>query len=107
MNAFGQRLVERRGLNGVRAAAEEIGVSAATLSRVERGNMPDLETFAKLCKWLDVDPAEYLGVKRQDAVTAAVHFRKGKTVSLRTAQALANVILKAQEALEARESLKG
>lgn len=45
----------KRGKVGLREAAEELGtVSAATLSRVEQGKLPDVETFIKLCKWLNV-----------------------------------------------------
>ena len=107
MQELGLRLVQRRGSKGVRATAAEIGISPATLNRLEHGHMPDLETFAKVCGWLNVDPADYLGTRKQEAPTAAVHFRKGKTMSPRTAQALAILIIKAQEALEAREALLG
>ncbi len=45
----------KRGGMGLRQAAEELGtVSAATLSRVEQGKLPDVETFIKICKWLNV-----------------------------------------------------
>lgn len=45
----------KRGTKGLRETAAEIGdVSPATLSRVEQGNLPDVETFIKLCKWLKV-----------------------------------------------------
>jgi len=38
--------------------AEEIGkVSAATLSRIEQGSVPDVDTFIRICQWLQV-PAE-------------------------------------------------
>jgi DNA-binding XRE family transcriptional regulator len=46
----------------LREAAKEIGTSAATLMRVESGRVPDVETFGKLCKWMKVDPASYLGI---------------------------------------------
>ena len=40
----------KRGRRGLREIADEIGgVSASTLSRLEQGNTPDLETFARLC----------------------------------------------------------
>ena len=40
---------------GLRATAEEIGgVSAATLSRIEQGKIPDVDTFIRICKWLNV-----------------------------------------------------
>ncbi len=44
----------QRGI-GVRALALEIGTSAATLSRVERGHAPDRVTFWALARWLDAD----------------------------------------------------
>lgn len=45
----------KRGKKGLRETATEIGdISPATLSRVEQGNLPDVETFIKLCKWLGV-----------------------------------------------------
>lgn len=54
----------RRGARGVRAAAQEIGTSPATVSRVENHFAPDLATFAKLCRWLAADPWRYLGKAR-------------------------------------------
>ena len=45
----------KRGNKGLRITAKEIGnVSSATLSRVEKGKVPDVDTFIALCKWLDV-----------------------------------------------------
>lgn len=41
-------------------ACEQIGISKATLSRVENGNMPDLLTFFKIVKWLGTDIKEYI-----------------------------------------------
>jgi len=54
-------VTKKRGPIGVRAAAIEAGVSPATLSRVENNHMPTLVTFAKLCKWVERDPREFLG----------------------------------------------
>jgi transcriptional regulator with XRE-family HTH domain len=43
----------KRGSKGLRDTALEIGnVSAATLSRIEQGKLPDVETFILICKWL-------------------------------------------------------
>lgn len=47
------------GVNSLRKIAEEVGVSAATLSRVQRGKMPDLESFGKICKWMEGDMNDY------------------------------------------------
>lgn len=40
----------------VRSAAKEIGISAATLSRLNRGLIvPDLDTYYNCVSWLNVD----------------------------------------------------
>jgi transcriptional regulator with XRE-family HTH domain len=107
---LGRLITRRRGLRGIRAAAAEAGVSPATLSRVENGNLPDLATFAKICRWLDVDPARFLGVERGEALQvqskAVAHFRKKPTVSKETATSLGALILAAQRARRARAELE-
>jgi transcriptional regulator with XRE-family HTH domain len=48
-------LKSKRGNKGLRAIATEIGtVSAPTLSRIEQGKVPDVDTFVSICKWLKV-----------------------------------------------------
>ncbi len=37
----------------VREAAELIGCSHATISRVCNGGRPSIENFIRICKWLD------------------------------------------------------
>jgi len=64
-------LVEKRGDRGVREFAREIGISAATLSRIERGKLPDIETFGKLCSVLKLDPADILEIEDIEARPAA------------------------------------
>ncbi len=104
---LGRLIAVKRGGRGVRAAAADVDVSSATLSRVENGHMPDLETFAKICRWLDRDPREFLGLGEggQRASQAVVHFRKKKTVAPETAVALGELILAAQRAIQARNQL--
>ncbi|HYG40564.1 MAG TPA: helix-turn-helix transcriptional regulator [Cytophagales bacterium] len=51
---FASLVKSKRGKKGLRDAAVEIDVSAATLSRVEQGKLPDVETFIRICKWLEV-----------------------------------------------------
>src|SRR5258708_7772294 len=61
---------KRAGL-GLRAAAEEItGVSASTLSRIEQGNVPDLETFMRICAWLGVSADSFRSVPQDNGVVA-------------------------------------
>ena len=92
---------EKRGSRGLRAVASEIGTSAPTLSRIESGKMPDLQTFGKLCRWLELDPAALLDVNAQPATTAPsnmaiAHLKASREIDPNTARALANAILKAQ-----------
>src|SRR5436190_22657889 len=100
LEMLGRLAAEKRGDVGVRAAAKDIGISPATLSRVERGYLPDLETFGKICKWLGVDPGQVLGVTANPLSTprVAVHFKKQATLSPSTAQALAQMVLAAHRA---------
>lgn len=104
---LGRRVAKHRetlGL-GIRAAAKEIGVSHPTLSRIERGHLPDLENYQRICRWLGEDaesnvmPLAGLSSSTEASVVAEVHFRKRATVSPKTAQALAQMILAAQEFL--------
>lgn len=54
-------LKSKRGAKGLRATAQEIGdISSATLSRIEQGKLPDVETFIKLCKWLEVTTETFI-----------------------------------------------
>lgn len=89
---------------GVRAAAAESGVSAATLSRLERGvspNLPDTGTLTKLATWLGTTLNDLLatgskksGVKEPETTTpevVEVHLRADKNLSPETSDALAKM----------------
>ena len=39
----------------LRETGAQIGVSAATLSRIERGAKPDIDTFMRICKWMGTE----------------------------------------------------
>jgi transcriptional regulator with XRE-family HTH domain len=109
---LGKMVRERRGDQGIREVALDIGVSPATLSRVERGKLPDLETFSRICEWLGVDPAEVLEIKksimprqqeqRASEVVIAAHLRADPTQDLESAQDLAQLIMAAQRTLMQR-----
>lgn len=100
LEQLGRLAAAKRGAQGVRAAAKEIGISAATLSRVERGFLPDLETFRRICKWLGLDSGEVLGLKKPKPSTpqVTVHFKKAQTLTPATAQALGQMVLAAHRA---------
>jgi transcriptional regulator with XRE-family HTH domain len=97
---LGLQLQRKRGSMGVRAAAAEIGISPATLSRIENGRVPDLETLRKVCAWLGVDPAGYLGAPssapfRQHPAGLQVVFKKDRAPTPKTSQALGKLIIAA------------
>jgi len=87
----------------MREVAREIGISPATLSRIETGRLPDLRTFSKLCGWLKIDPAELLGCKIEAKPAAlsessmGVHLRADKNLRPEAAKALTDMILIARE----------
>lgn len=102
---IGLKIKEKRGVAGLRETAKEIGISLATLSRIENGKVPDLDTFGKLCKWLELDPADMMGLqpkKENQSQQVKVHFKKDDAVSVETAQALATMIMAAQRAFQNR-----
>jgi transcriptional regulator with XRE-family HTH domain len=105
LESLGRLVVKKRGEKGIRAAAAEVGVSPATLSRVENGHLPDLENYRKICKWLGIEPESVVGTAVTGAKTdiARVHFKKSGTISPETAEALAQLILAAQRASELRD----
>ena len=106
MEELGRLVREKRGVQGVREAARQADVSPATLSRVETGKTPDLETFKKLCVWLCVDPNELLGTTKSKTPKSPsnamefgdsmgqvfAHFRAKKTMSQDTVGHLAELI---------------
>ncbi len=106
IQTLGYQLAEKRGSRGVRETAKEIGITHSTLIRIEKGHLPDLETFGKVCRWLKVDPGMFLGTDSAPQKMSGVitHFRKDKALKPETAMALADLILTAQRALMAMEN---
>jgi transcriptional regulator with XRE-family HTH domain len=103
---LGKLLMERRGEEGIREFAKKLGISPATLSRIENGKLPDLETFSKLCDKLALDPAELLQLGKKSpagraaptaGVNAHVHLKTDAHQTPSAAQDLAKLILAAQK----------
>jgi transcriptional regulator with XRE-family HTH domain len=96
---LGNLLQRKRGSMGIRAAAGEIGISPATLSRIENGSLPDLETLGKVCRWLGVDPAGYFDATSKHGAAGdaslQVVFKKDRAVSQNTSRALGKLIIAA------------
>ena len=92
-------VAEKRGKVGIRATARQIGLSPATLSRVENGRLPDLDNFTRICRWLEVDPAHLLGFdpEARSLPVAAVHFGSQDALAGGTATALQELIVEARK----------
>jgi len=108
---LGALLRERRGGRGIREVAQEIGVSPATLTRIEGGRLPDLLTFRKICDWLRINPGEILGISttqsrenpvEDSASEAAVHLRADQALPPDAASDLAQLIVFAHRELARR-----
>jgi transcriptional regulator with XRE-family HTH domain len=91
-------LKAKRGSTGLRNTAAEIGdISSATLSRIEQGKLPDVETFIKICKWLEVTTETFIisnneqkDVSSKDKILA--HLRADRELDQDTMRMLTQVI---------------
>lgn len=95
-------LKSKRGTLGLREVAKDIGgVSASTLSRIEQGNLPDIDTFLNICKWLDVTPDFFTEKTPASAASTpdviVAHLRADRTLHPDTANALIKMINLAYE----------
>ena len=99
----------------IREAAQEIGVSAPTLSRVERGHLPERENLLRLARWAGVriDPVLHRDARRarnvvvhhpgESTVEAVeLHLRADKNLSRDDAEALSEMFRLAYDALSAK-----
>jgi transcriptional regulator with XRE-family HTH domain len=100
---LGAMVKNHRGPKKLREAAMEIGISAPTLLRVESGRMPDIDTFGKICRWLRMDPGDFLGRPEAQGKpppsTPALwaHFKTEKVSEPETLKALARMLLLVME----------
>jgi transcriptional regulator with XRE-family HTH domain len=109
LESLGSVVRTRRGQRKLREAAREIGIGTATLMRVEGGRIPDVETFGKICRWLQIDPGRFLGFEpKPDAspgstsavpgvLSISAHLRADQTPKADTVHALAQMLLLAAQ----------
>ena len=91
---FSEMIKSKRGKKGLRQLASEIGISASTLSRIEQGNLPDIDTYIKLCEWLEVS-TEYFtsnNTERNAKSDIIAYLRADKTLPQSTSDALIQMI---------------
>ena len=87
----------KRGTKGLRTISEEIGnVSAPTLSRIEQGKIPDVETFIKLCNWLEVSTDTFISQPSSNPISnkeqAVAHLRADRELNPETINMLVKMI---------------
>src|SRR6266511_4254059 len=101
----------------IREAAAEVGVSAPTISRVERGHLPERENLLRLARWAGVriDPVLHHDVRRvrnalvhgpEASTVEAVelHLRADKNLSRDDAEALSEMFRLAYDALSDKQA---
>ena len=101
LESLGVMVREKRASRKLRETAHEIGISPATLLRVESGRIPDVETFGRLCSWLKVNPGDFLGIEPSPEIPSQepshtvidAHLKFEKTPKAETVQALVRMIL--------------
>jgi transcriptional regulator with XRE-family HTH domain len=100
LTQLGAMVKNRRGSRKLRETATEIEISAPTLLRIESGRMPDIDTFGKICRWLRVDPGDFLGrpdnqsqAPASTSATLWAHFKADKASEPETLNALARMLL--------------
>ena len=92
-----KRVRSRRGLS-LRDVAEETGISASTLSRLERGSTPDYDIVDRLAGWLKVSvatgvsPTQAPKTDTEVMQVVEVHLRANKKLSAGTARAIAEAV---------------
>ena len=103
LDALYSALDAKRKARGIswRKAADEIGVSASTLTRMAQGANPDVAGFGKMVRWLGESADQFVGgpkkVRRSDKpedlrVVVSRHLRASKELSPESAKALESII---------------
>jgi transcriptional regulator with XRE-family HTH domain len=94
--ALSKMIKSKRADKGLRETAAEIGnVSVSTLSRVENGNLPDIDTYMRLCKWLEVSVDFFATDETADASKkqlVVANLRADKTLPKEIAEALIKMV---------------
>jgi transcriptional regulator with XRE-family HTH domain len=99
---FSEMIKSKRGDRGLREISAEIGdVSPSTLSRIEQGNLPDIDTYVKICRWLEVSTDFFTDTAVDSSEKKIVaHLRADKALPKDTSEALIKMIKLAYRAHE-------
>lgn len=105
---LGRLLAERRARDRIslRDAAEQIGVSFNTLARVEKGRIPDVQTFQRISEWLGVSPADFFQSRARTVESTpdviASHLSADPALTDEAADKIANIVSELYGALARR-----
>jgi transcriptional regulator with XRE-family HTH domain len=109
LESLGAMVRSKRGQRKLREVAREIGIGPATLLRVESGRIPDVLTFGKICKWLQLDPGTFLGFEKKpdshsethaespSMLVFSAHLKAAQTQQHETVHALAQLLFLASQ----------
>ncbi len=94
----------------LRDLADLIGVSVNTLSRVERGQMPDLKNYQRIVEWLDVPADTFLETDEQGASPDTLdlvlrHFRSDAALTPQAVEQLTSTVMEMYRRLTAQPRL--
>lgn len=117
LGSLGAMVRTKRGDRKLREVAKEMDIGPATLLRVESGRIPDVATFGKICRWLEIDPGSFLGwetgteLKKSNktvepkTILVSAHLRADRTPKPETVNALAKMILFAARGQQGTEEI--
>jgi transcriptional regulator with XRE-family HTH domain len=99
---LGDLIRSRRKAHGLslREAADQIGVSAPTLQRVEAGQPPNSSNLVRIATWLQISVDELLGKRKATSNNVAtvaqieVHLRADPNLEPEAAEAIADAVQK-------------
>jgi transcriptional regulator with XRE-family HTH domain len=89
---------ERRGRRlSLRDVSDETGVSVNTLSRVERGHLPDLKNYQRLIDWLGVPADTFLDITQSQGPAGTLdlvarHFRSDRSLTPDAVEKLTSMV---------------
>lgn len=64
---FSKRIKTKRVIElstGLREVAQKVKVSPASISRMERGSVPEMKSFLKMCGWLQSSPQDFFATEK-------------------------------------------
>ena len=97
LSDLGRMVLDERNRRGIslREAAAETGIPFNTLSRVEKGHVPDLPKFKRLVEWCGVDINQFFELQEKAAATTdliAQQLRADRNLPPDAAEQIAGIV---------------